>query len=356
MFSVDAALDGVAAVHDRPQQHVAHMGPAGNHDLALDQVNVGDHLRHRMLHLNARIHLDEMQAPVLVHQELDRARVGVANLRQSLAQHYSDLIAQLGSDLGRRRLLQQLLVPPLDGTFALAQTHHVAVLVRQDLKLDVPGMLHIFLHVEIAVAERPGRLRLRRLEQAWQLFFVMDDAHAPPASARRSLHDHRKPYLPRPLQRLAFRGQNPVRARQDRHARLLHRAASLFLFAHQPRYLRLRANELDAAGLTHLGEVGVFRQQPISGMHCLDVGDLRRTDYRWNIQVTLSQLRRPDADGLVGKTHMQRVAVGLAVDGDRANAQFLARADHAQGNLAAIGYQDLLEHEIQPSAVKKIVD
>jgi hypothetical protein len=47
-------------------------------------------------------------------------------------------------------------------------------------------------------------------------------------------------------------------------------------------------------------------------------------------------LRRADADGLVGKTHVQRIAVGFTVDRDRADAEFLARADDAQRNLATI--------------------
>ena len=88
-------------------------------DRALEVLRPGavsyTHL-HRMLHLNARIHLDELQSAVLVHQKLDRSRIGVADLRQRLAQNRPDLIAQLGRDLRRRRFLQQFLMPPLDRT------------------------------------------------------------------------------------------------------------------------------------------------------------------------------------------------------------------------------------------------
>ena len=54
-------------------------------------------------------------------------------------------------------------MPPLNRALALAQAHHVAVLVGQNLELDVPRMLDILLHVEIAIAEGRRRLRLRRL-------------------------------------------------------------------------------------------------------------------------------------------------------------------------------------------------
>ena len=91
-------------------------------------------------------------------------------------------------------------------------------------------------------------------------------------------------------------------------------------------------------------------------MDRLDVGDLGRADHRWNIQIALGQLRRSDADGFVGKADGQRVPVGFAINRDRADAQFLARANHAQRNLATIGYEDLLEHEVRFPAVTKIVD
>ena len=45
----------------------------------------------------------------------------------------------------------------LDRALALAQADHVAMLVGQNLKLDVPRLLDELLHVEIAVAE--GRRR-----------------------------------------------------------------------------------------------------------------------------------------------------------------------------------------------------
>ena len=55
-------------------------------------------------------------------------------------------------------------------------------------------------------------------------------------------------------------------------------------------------------------------------MDCLYIGDLGGTDYGGNVQVTLCQLRRPDADRLIGKPDWQRMAVSFAIDCDRADA------------------------------------
>ena len=100
------------------------------------------------------------------------------------------------------------------------------------------------------------------------------------------------------------------------------------------------------------GEVGIFRQQAVAGMDGVHVGDFGRADHRRNIEIALRQLRRADADGFIGKTHVQRVAVGFAVDGDRADAQFFAGTDHPQGNFSAIGDQDFLEHALDQCAKK----
>src|SRR5664279_178493 len=80
-------------------------------------------------------------------------------------------------------------------------------------------------------------------------------------------------------------------------------------------------------------------------MDRIHIRDFGRTDHRWNVEVALAQPRRPDAYGFVRKAHVQRVTVRLAVNGHRLDAQFLARANHAQGDLTAVRYQDLLEHE-----------
>ena len=81
----------------------------------------------------------------------------------------------------------------------------------------------------------------------------------------------------------------------------------------------------------------------MNGVH---VGDFRRANHRGNVEVALGQLRRANANRFVGKTDMQRITVGFAVNGHGADAQFLAGADHPQGDLSAIGNENFLEHAL----------
>src|SRR5579884_1256756 len=51
--------------------------PRRDADLQVHQVEAGDHLRDRMLHLQTSVHLEEVKILILVHQEFDRAGVRV---------------------------------------------------------------------------------------------------------------------------------------------------------------------------------------------------------------------------------------------------------------------------------------
>ena len=305
MLRVDAALDVVPAMHHLPLQYILHLRARRDHNLAFDQIHVGHHLRDRMLHLYARIHLDEMQLLVLVHQKFDRACVPVAHRAQRLAEHISDFVPQLHADLQRRRFLQQLLMPPLNGAFALSQAHHVAMLVGKNLEFDVPGMLHVFFHVEIPIAECGRGFLLRLAVKRNQIFFRPHDAHAASAAASRGFNDDRIAHLPRPLPRFLLRRNYPIRPRQDRHPVLLHRGARLFFLPHQADHLGRRSNKLQAAGFANLGKIRIFGKQSIAGMDGIGIGNLRRADHRRDIEIAQSQLWRPDADSFVGKAHGQ---------------------------------------------------
>ena len=49
-----------------------------------------------MFYLNARVHFDEVELAVFIHEEFDGAGIHVADFRQRLLQHAADFRAQLG--------------------------------------------------------------------------------------------------------------------------------------------------------------------------------------------------------------------------------------------------------------------
>ena len=78
-------------------------------------------------------------------------------------------------------------------------------------------------------------------------------------------------------------------------------------------------------------------------MNGIDVGDLRGGDDGRYIQIALCRSRRPDANRFVGKTDVERVAVGLAVDRNRTDPEFFAGADDAKRDFATVGDEQVFE-------------
>ena len=67
-------------------------------------------------------------------------------------------------------------------------------------------------------------------------------------------------------------------------------------------------------------------------------------DQARDLEIRVPGRRGADADIIIGEPDMERLAVGLRVDGDRLDTQLLASANDADRDFAAVGDQDLLEH------------
>ena len=238
-------------------------------------------------------------------------------------------------------------MPPLDAAFALAKMQEVAVMVAQHLKFDVPGTLDKLFQVHVGNAKGLLRLVARGLPGGHQVLAAAHHAHAPAAAARRRFDDQRIPDA------VAFGGgglgieHQAVAPRHDGHSRGGHLAPRLLLFTHQPQHLGRGADKADVRGLANLREIRVFGQEAVARVNRVHVGDFRRADDMRNIQVAFRAARRPDAHGLIRKTHVQRIAVGLRIDGHCGDVQLLAGADHPQSNFTAIGDKNFAEHDLQ---------
>lgn len=160
--------------------------PRGDAQLLLDDVDAGDELGHRVLHLQSSVHLHEEELPGLFggDEEFDGAGAAVVDAARDGARGGADALARVLVDEGRRRFLDHLLVPALQGAFALTQMDDAAVLVGEHLHLDVPWRGDEAFEEERVVAERRGRDPARGPQRLGQLTRVRHVEHAFPASAR----------------------------------------------------------------------------------------------------------------------------------------------------------------------------
>ena len=216
--------------------------------------------------------------------------------------------------------------------------------VGEDLDLDVARVLEVALDVDAVVGEELLAFAGRAFEGLLQVVRGHRDAKAlAAAAARRLAGDRVAGFLGLLAGRLDV-GRGLGGAGHDRHAGLGHDLARAGLRAHRVDRLRRRADEDDAGLGAGAGEVGVLGEEAVARVDRLGTRLLGVVDDLDDVQIALGRHRRPDQEGLVGLAHVRRVAVDLRVDGDRADAHLLERAGDADRDLAAVGYEDLLEH------------
>src|SRR5260370_5918901 len=72
----------------------------------------------------------------------------------------------------------------------------------------------------------------------------------------------------------------------------------------------------------------------------------RHFDDGGNMQITLRSLRWAYVVGFVGHTHMQSIAISIAIHGHAAKPQFAASANDTHRYFTTIGYQHLLKRPV----------
>ena len=168
----------------------------GDADLLVDEVDAGDHLRHRMLDLDAGVHLDEVELAVLV-EELDGAGAAILQVLHRLGADIADALAHLDIEGRRGAFLPDLLVTALERAVALAEMDGVALAVAQHLDFDVAGLFEVFLDIDCVVAEGGFRLGSRRLKGVNEVRLGPRHLHAASAAAGGRLDDDGIADLPR---------------------------------------------------------------------------------------------------------------------------------------------------------------
>ncbi len=220
--------------------------------------------------------------------------------------------------------------------------------VAEDLELDVTRLLEVLLQVDLGISECRLGLRARGVEGAGELPLVPGGSHPAAAAARRGLQDHRISGFLRERESLVQGLDGARRPGYGRHAGRGHRPPGQRLVPHFPEGFRRRADEGDMTVLEDLREIGVLREETVAGMDRVGLGDLGGRNDGRDVQVRGGRRIGADADVFVGETHVKSIAVGLAVDGNSPDAELPAGRDDAQGDLPAVGDQDLLEHLSEP--------
>ena len=156
----------------------------GDPDLRLDQIDAGDEFRHRMLHLDAGVHFDEVQIARSHPSGTRRCRHWYSRSAFIASRAFRSIrFRSSGVTAGEGDFFDQLLMPPLDGALALAEHLDISVLSAEHLELDVPRGFDELLDVDIAAGEGGAASVCACAEIGVELGCVAHHAHAASAAA-----------------------------------------------------------------------------------------------------------------------------------------------------------------------------
>ena len=228
------------------------------------------------------------------------------------------------------------------------------MLVAQDLDLDVAGAADQLLQEDLVVAEGGLGLAPAGGDLFGQLVGALDHAHAAAAAAPAGLGHDREADGFRQLRRLRLVAGQGTGRRHDRDAGLLGQVARLDLAAQAPHDRGLGADEGDAGLGAGLGEVGVLGQEAVARVDRRDPGVVGDAQDVLDVQVGGDRfLALADQEALVRLEAVQGEAVLVGIDRHRADAELAGRAQDADGDLAAVGDQQLAERRAWAARVAR---
>ena len=223
--------------------------PSCHPDHELHQVQPCHCLCHWVLHLQPRVHLQEVKVLLRIRQELHSASALIAHSQGQVAGLALHGCPRGCAEQRAGALLNHLLVAPLDAALALRQRHHIAVGVCNQLDLNVAGVLNELLHKQAVVAKAGPGLLPGQAVALPGLLVSARNAHALASAASAGLDHDRVAHLPGHAHSLLLALQRARPARDGVDLGGARKLLAADLVPHDLHGVRAGANELDASAL-----------------------------------------------------------------------------------------------------------
>jgi hypothetical protein len=236
------------------------------------------------------------------------------------------------------------LVAALDGTLALTEPHRIAVLVGQQLHLDVAGVDDGFFDIDFAVSERTLCLALGGFQRRAQFLPRVHQSHALATAAGRGFQHDGIANAFGDFFAFLSRSEASRRSWNKWNAGFFHLPPGAGFRAHQIHGVRSWSDKFHARIGAGLRELRIFRKEPVARMNRLRSRAFSDVEDFVYPQIRLGSGGGADGVSLVGFTDMERGAVYVGINGDGGDPHFAARAHNAHRDLSPIGDENLLEH------------
>ena len=297
-----------------------------------------------MLDLQAGVHLQKVKVLVLADDKFDRAGALVLDGLGQLHCLFTHGAAGFVADERAGGFFNHLLVPALDGAFALVQVNHVAEAVSQHLDFNVARLLHKLFNEDAVVAKAVHGLVLAGRETFERFLVVERHAQALAAAASAGFDHHGVANVLGYFYCLFRASDGIVVAGNGVDLGGQRQFLGRNLVAHGGNRMRLGADEGNAFFFTAPGKGLVLGQEAVARVNRLCAGFLGDGNDFFCLQVAFAAGCRANAHRLVGQLDMARFLVSVGIHRHGLDAHFLGSSDHAAGNLSAVGNQNFGEH------------
>ena len=220
----------------------------------------------------------------------------------------------------------------------------VAVLVRQDLHLNVLGLHQEFLNENIVVAKGLLCLAAHQFKSRLYLFGGIAAAHTTATAAGCCLENDGESEGNGLLQGIVSIFQRLGATGNNGNPGLNSDLLGTELIAHQRQNIAGWSNKFDPRLFTGLGKIRIFRKEAIAGMDGIHTAAFRQVNDRRDIQVGAN-----GAFVLADEICLVRMGAELAIDvlvgihGHRMKAQIVAGAEDTDRDFATVRGQHLIE-------------
>ena len=340
-FGVDPHLDGGSSGSRERlgQSDLIELVSGCDEQLGSYQIQPPDGLGDRVLDLEPRVGLDEPArgGVVAVDQELDGGQPPEVERGTETEGLGFELPARGHVDRRARGHLDQLLVATLEGALPLSERHHPAS-VADDLDLDVAGVLHQLLGVQIVSAERGRCLRSAALPDG---VHVVVAAHHPDASSSPSadgLDDDPRGGAQLGQQCPGRAGIGDGDTGQDGQTEVGGECPGRGLVAQGPQDRRARTDEGHVGLAAGLGQLCALGQETVTGVDEVSRCDARGGDDQRDVQEGRCA-SAGELDLFVTVAEVRGGRFVTAVDADAGPAELANGAGYSYCDLAAVGDQ-----------------
>ncbi len=313
----------------------------GDPELLQHQIDAGGFLGDGVFDLQAGVDLQERHEAVLADEVFDRSGTVVAGFEADRFRRRVDFLALgVGEERGGG-FFDEFLEAALQRAVAGACDDDVAVLVGDDLRFDVAGLVEVPLDEAFPAPERGDRFAGGRVEQLGDLLAGAGDFHAASAATERGFDRDRQTVLVGEGEDLVGVLHRFGGARHGRGFRAGGDVAGGDLVTEVADRLRRRPDP-DQPGIDHgLGEVGVLGEEPVAGVDGVGTGLGGGVEDLVDHQIRLRRGLTPEGERLVGQPNERGIGIGLGVHSDTGQPGIGGRPDHPHRDLATIGDKNL---------------